>query len=128
MNAPQGVRRFDLPAGTRIKAAELLATADDPFVAFVNGREAGRSDGKNDAWRRPRRLNVKGLLREGANVLAIEATNGAGGGAVNAAGLLARLATEAEDGPAVTMVTDGIWKATDAVPAGWQAPEFDDVA
>lgn len=132
VNAPQGKRcfrrRFALPAGTRIKAAELLATADDQFVAFVNGREAGRSDGQNDAWGRPRRLNVKGLLREGANVIAIEATNGAGGGAVNAAGLLARLTVEVEDGPAVTITTDGTWKSTDAVPAGWQAPEFDDAA
>ena len=54
---------------------DVLITADNTFVARINGQEIGRSDGKPDAWKRPVFLeNVKGL-KVGENLIEIEVEN-----------------------------------------------------
>ena len=77
--APVGSRYFrrtlSIPDGVKIRSASFLLTADDQFTLYVNGVQAGKSDGKRDAWKRPRTLVVADSLRCGINTLAIEATN-----------------------------------------------------
>ena len=53
------------PAG-----ATFSLTADDQFRLFVNGHDAGGSDGSMDAWRRPEMLDVAKACDPGENTLA----------------------------------------------------------
>lgn len=124
--APPGTRYFRrrllLPAHLVVTRARFLLTADDQFVLYINGREAGRSDGLPDAWRRPQTLEVAGHLLPGANALAIVAENTSPG----PAGLLGVLHAEFRAGSALTLPIDSSWKVSQTAPSGWQQAAFDD--
>ncbi len=130
-SAPLGTRyfrgRFAIPAGTAVKAARLVATADDDFTLWLDGRQTLFVPQQTDAWRSARAADVTDQIRElvgGVAVLAVAATNR--GSSPNAAGLIAKLEVTTESGDALVMVTDGSWRVTDTVPDGWQAAAFDD--
>ncbi|MCF7976032.1 MAG: hypothetical protein K9N55_19600, partial [Phycisphaerae bacterium] len=86
-NAPAGTRYFrksvTLPAREKIKRAVFTLTVDNFFTLYVNGQEAGKSPEDIDNWRQLKKIDVTGLLKPGANQLAIRAING--GTAANAA-------------------------------------------
>ena len=75
VGAPLGTRYFrrtvNVPEGRRVRKALLFATADDAFVAYVNGRSAG----SGRSWAEVQLFDVTAQLRPGANTLAIAATN-----------------------------------------------------
>ena len=94
IGAPIGTRFFrrtvNIPEGRRVRKAILLATADDSFVAYVNGQSVGRGQ----SWAEVKLFDVTGQLRPGANTLAIAATNSAApnvGPDKNPAGLIGLL-------------------------------------
>ncbi|HEY5910344.1 MAG TPA: glycosyl hydrolase [Verrucomicrobiae bacterium] len=126
--APPGAccfrKQVALPEGRKLVKAEFLGTADNSFVLYVNGVEAGRSDDSNEGWRNPVRLGVTARLKPGANQLAVQAVNG--GGSPNPAGLLGCLRVEFDRGEALVVPVDGTWKTSRDGAEGWVQAAFDD--
>jgi len=130
MNAPPGTRWFrgeiSIPAGRTITGARFLISADNDFVLYVNGREAGRSTPDGEGWRRPKELDISAFLSSGTNVLAIAATNGSN--QPNPAGLIGRYAIEFASGGPIIGCIDATWQASNREEPGWNAPGFDAAA
>ncbi len=129
VGAPIGTRYFrrsiNLPEGRRVRKAFLLATADDSFVAYVNGRSVGAGQ----SWAEVKRLDVTGQLRPGLNTLAVAATNAPSSNVApekNPAGLIGILKVEFEEGEPLLAPTDTHWRTSDKAVAGWEQAGFDD--
>ena len=126
--APVGVRYFrsrvSLPPGRKVAEATMLMSADNNFVLYVNGEEAGRSEEAGDNWRWTRSFDLARLLRGGVNTLAIAARNS--GEAPNPAGLIGRCRITFDNGDIITATIDASWKASDDAPPGWNTATFDD--
>lgn len=103
------VREFDVPGDVR--CATLALAADNAATAYLNGVPV--LDSRD--WSAPVVAPV--ALRAGANVLAVEARNGAIAGAdlqhsANPAGLIAKLTLALTDGTSQTLATDATWRGT----------------
>ena len=99
-------REFVLPEGRKIASARLRASADDRFVASLNGKELGA--GAN--WSDPRQFdNLTHILKPGGNVLFITGQNMPAPSA-NPAGLIASLEIQFADGGTMRVVSDGTWQ------------------
>ena len=125
--APPGTRYFrkdvTLPAGAKPKQGRFLVTADNDFLLFVNGKEAGRSGGAADGWREAVEVDFTKHLVPGTNLLAIAATNSTD--KPSPAGLIGRFRIDLEDGPPVVGCIDAAWKTANKEVAGWQQATFD---
>ena len=64
--------------GPGLRSAKISMTVDDQFVLLVNGTEAIRSSGQADAWRNWKSADLLPLLRQGENVIQVQARNSAG--------------------------------------------------
>ncbi len=123
---PPGTRffrnTFNLPENRIIVGAELLITADNSYTLFVNGTEVG----SDDSWKEAERFDVSSHLRNGKNVLAVEAANG--GSNPNPAGLLVNLQVQFTDVEETFEVrTERSWKTRKSAPSdGWTSVEYDD--
>lgn len=129
IGAPIGPRYFRrtiaLPAGRRVRNADLLATADDSFVAFVNGQKVG----EGRSWAEVKLFDVARQLRPGSNTIAIAATNSPSpnvGPDKNPAGLIGMLKVEFDDGEPLLVPTDTHWRTSDQEIAGWEKAGVDD--
>ena len=110
------------PAGKTARAAEVLVTADDLYRLWVNGTLLGETQGAENEWQQSRLFRV--ALDAERNVFAVRTDNGAG----SPAGLVAKVRITYTDG-SVSLVTTGTdWKASKTVPAGFEAPSYDDSA
>jgi len=128
---PPGKRYFrgklTIPADRKVAEATLVITADNDFVAQVNGKQAAKGPGGDDGWRQVQTADVTKLLQAGANVVAVEAING--GGEPNPAGLIGAVYVKYEGaGKAQRFAIDGSWRSSDSPAAGWQKADFDDSA
>jgi hypothetical protein len=86
--------------------AWLQITADNRFVASINGHKLGQSED----WKRPAAYDVTPLVHAGKNLLEIEAYNEDG-----PAGVVAALsASDAEGKPLLRVVTDDTWVSSAA--------------
>lgn len=115
---------FDVPDG--VTRARLVLTADDGYVAHLDGTEVARAepDEVARAWSRPSVTDVTERLTPGRHVLAVAATNEVTG----PAGLLGALELTTADGVRTVTTGDG-WKSVDAEPAEeWRALDYDDSA
>jgi alpha-L-rhamnosidase len=125
--APTATRYFrrevDLPTNQALARANFLITADDQFVLYVNGHEAGRSSGQTSSWTQAQQLDITSDLHPGVNTIAVAATNAGGPGS-----WIGKLGLEYTDGTTTSLVTDNSWKASQQGPQGWQNPSFDDSA
>ncbi|MBE0537854.1 MAG: family 78 glycoside hydrolase catalytic domain [Phycisphaerae bacterium] len=123
-SAPVGKRYFratvTIPAGRKVQKGMLTMSADNGFVAYVNGREAGR--GSN--FKAAETMEIGEHLVEGTNVIAVVAENV--GDAPNPAGLIGMARIEFEQDAPVTTFTGPDWKASEKQEAGWNEPGFDD--
>jgi alpha-L-rhamnosidase len=131
VGAPAGTRFFrrmiSLSGDRRIRRAVLLLTADDTFVAFVNGRSVGGGQ----SWKEVRLFDVTADFRPGLNTIAVAATNSATPSVKqdqNPAGLIGLLKIEFDDGQPLLVPTDLRWRAGDKEVAGWEKVGFDDAA
>lgn len=124
--APVGKRWFrkvvTLPPDRKVTAAQLFATADNHFVAYINGQKLG--EGAN--FKAASGFDVLSNLRPGTNVLAIVANNT--GEAANPAGAIALLRVNFSEGKPLLVPTDATWKTTDKEQVAWQKAEHDDTA
>jgi len=123
--APQGTRYFrkvfDLPQGGKVRDARIAITVDDQFVLYVNGQQAGKSDGSTEVWRQARTFDVAKWLAPGRNVIAVEAANTSD----SPAGVAARLAVTLDDAKTIELTTDASWLSSERKAAGWEKGEFD---
>ncbi|MCC6406304.1 MAG: DUF1080 domain-containing protein [Planctomycetes bacterium] len=97
------------------KSARLVAAADNACVVTVNGTEAL----ENDDWGTPRYVDVAHLLREGDNVLGLDAENDGG-----PAGVMLSLDLEFDDGATQRFVTNANWSTGERAD-GWNTAGFD---
>lgn len=127
LNAPPGTRWFRreiiIPAGQKITHAGFLISADNSFVLYVNGEQAGSSGVGGEEWRRPRETDITKLLKPGPNVLAVAATNA--GDKPNPAGLIGRYRIEFSAGSPLEGSIDRTWQSSNREEPGWNARGFD---
>jgi len=132
---PEGNPAVDAPAATRffrrtivldpaktVARARLRVSADDRFVAWVNGTKLG----SGTDWANPGQFNdLAHVLKPGTNVLAVETQNMPAPSA-NPAGLIATLEIQFADGSATQIRSDGTWRSAQNESAGWNSTNFDD--
>ena len=127
-DVPPGTRCFrqtvTIPAGRKVKQASFVLTADNDFVLYVNGKQAGRSDGEDENWSVLKTVDIAGQLQQGKNVLAIAATNA--GVAPNPAGLIGRFSIELDEGSPLSGSIDKTWKTAEREEPRWTTTGFDD--
>ena len=117
VSAPVGKRyfrrSFTLEAKEGIETARIFMSADNSFEVWVNGRKAGTGDNFHVAPM----LDIKRMLRAGANVIAVAAENG--GTSPNPAGLIGTLVVKFRDGHTLSVATDKKWQTAQAVKGKW---------
>ncbi len=123
-SAAVGTRYFrktiSLRTDSALTSATLLLTADNSYVAYVNGAQVGQ--GVDYTVATPFIVTPK--LQAGANTIAIAASNG--GSSPNAAGLIGRLILNYADGSQSNLLMDATWKAANTLQTNWQLPGFND--
>ena len=118
-------RSFTLPQGKTLAHARLKIAADDKFTVWLNGQELG----SDTNWKAGKEFNgLERLLKPGANVLAVVATNMPAPVKQNPAGLIAKLELHFADGTAEVIVSDASWKSAQQETAGWRDIGFADGA
>jgi len=110
------VFRKNFQIGFEPREARLIATGDDEIIVFLNGKEVARST----FWKEPVSVDVTSAVREGANVLAARAKNGAPG----AAGVLVKLEVRSPNMSALFVVSDAAWLTSATETNGWNASDF----
>ena len=111
-----------IPESPAVKSAEIIMTADNLSVLYLNGKPVGESGTDNNAWGRPQRWDVTGLLVPGRKVVAVKAVNTLPG----PAGLIMKLVAEMADGKQIVLASGATWTCSAQEEANWQQPEFDD--
>ena len=104
---------------TPVKTARVTGTCDNQFKLFLNGSPV--LNGRD--WNSLEAADVTKLLKQGENILAVEATNEGG-----PAGLLVQLKVTGTSGQVVNVVSDASWLAAAEVKGKWQQADFDDAA
>jgi hypothetical protein len=123
-SAPVGTRYFRKTFSVRSDAtlvgATLLLTADNSYMAYVNGSQIGQ--GLDYTVATP--YAVATQLVPGNNTIAIAASNSGSGG--NPAGLIGLLVLSYSDGTQTGIQMDVTWKASKTLQTNWQFPGFND--
>lgn len=117
---------FQSPPVEQLTKAEMLLSADDVYLLYVNGAMADISPQETDAWKQARWIDLLPYLRTGSNVISIIAMNAAPTGSRNPAGLIGSLRIEHVSGASGVFRTNGEWKVSKAIETGWLDPGFDD--
>ncbi|PXY22679.1 family 78 glycoside hydrolase catalytic domain [Prauserella muralis] len=131
--APAGPRWFraalDLPPGSAVASARVVATADDDFTLHLDGTQVLHAPQQVDGWRTGHTADVTAQVRAAGErvVLAALATN-RGNVAINPGGLLVRLIVELAGGQTRELVTGTGWRVSEQEEPGWTEPGFDDTA
>ncbi len=113
---PRYLRRpFELSA--RAVRAELWVTADNEYVAYVNGQKVGTGT----EWSKVDKYDVAKYLVPGRNLLALVAKNHGG-----PAGVIARLHVVTADKRQIDVGTDEKTRITQVAHPDWLKVDFDD--
>jgi alpha-L-rhamnosidase len=122
IGAPVGTRFFrrvvQIPADRKVRKAVLFATADDSFVAHMNGQVVGNGQ----SWAEVKRFDVTASIHAGTNVVGIAAANSPTTTVApdkNPAGLVAALQVEFDRGDPLLVSTDKSWRAEERDESGW---------
>ena len=91
--------------------ANIIMTADDSCVLYVNGTQAGAGFARTTA------KSIDTVFNPGTNVIAVEAGNTGEYG-----GLLGQITIDGK----MFFVTNDLWKINSSGPAGWNTVDFDD--
>ena len=100
---------FDLPEA--IKEAKLLFTCDNRSEVFLNGKSAG----SNPDWQQPVGVEVKKLLKPGANLIVARAQNRGG-----VAAFALELKVTTASGKKLSVVTDESWLLSEQETKDWK--------
>jgi hypothetical protein len=119
-------KQITVPTDRKITKAVFAGTADNSCTLFVNGQDAGHSDGSSEGWRNPVELDVKAHLRPGINQLAISVINATD--QASPAGLLGCLRIDFEKGDPLKVPVNGSWKTSRDKEPGWTSAAFADSA
>ena len=111
---------FTIDDVDEIGPAPFLITADETFVLYINGTEAGRSDTEIFSWTRPVLPDVKRFLQPGKNVIGIHARNSY----LEKPGVTGKLFLRFADGSEKIIRTGKDWKVSGIAEAGWNTPDF----
>jgi len=104
-----------------IRTADALISVDHSYTLYVNGKKIS----SGDDWEKVEELDIKDILSEGNNVIAIEGTNE--GDIANPAGILFALKLGYADGTDELRQADKTWKSTAGEPPkGWTGLGFKD--
>ena len=126
-DAPVATRFFratlDVSSAEVIADARLILTADDAANVYLNGEKVGETRDWREGVQIP---DLKGRIRKGKNVLAVEAENLPASVKENPAGLIAAMSVRFTDGTVQDVRSDVSWKASNAGPSGWNGVDFDD--
>jgi hypothetical protein len=117
-------KKIIISADRTITKASFVATADNAFELFDNGKPGGANDLTGGDLSAAVEIDITRQLRPGPNVLAVTATNG--GKEPNPAGLVGRFVIHFDQGPPLVGITDKTWKTTQRQEKGWTGMEFDD--
>lgn len=122
----EGVEVGKTPAGTRyfraafsLASAErvrLFITADNRFVAYVNGAKVGETVGSGETWRNVQAIDISQRVVKGENVISLEASNDVEG----AAGVLFTLQEGGNYVDVRGLTSSNVQKD------GWNQRDFDD--
>jgi len=117
--APVAKRYFrrivELEQNRKLASARIVLTADNAFELWVNGQAGGTGD----SWEHAYTFDITRLLKPGANLLAVAASNGGQG--PNPAGLIAALSVQFADGQRLEVDTDRRWESALAAPGNWNS-------
>jgi hypothetical protein len=116
-SAPAGKRYFreTFSVDGEVKSAQLVMTADNEFTAWIDGRQVGSGDTHTRAFT----FDVTPVLKQGSNLLAVEAVNATDH--PSPAGLIAALTIHYKDGHRQTIVTDRNWKSAEKPGESWNS-------
>ncbi len=122
---PGGVIYFrktlTLPEDAKVEAAEVIATCDNLFAMYLNGKGVGESGLGSNAWGSPKRWDISAMLKPGENVVAIEGINTVPG----PASLIVKIVVRLTDGSQIELVSDPTWMCTEKDRPRWQEMDFD---
>jgi hypothetical protein len=115
---------FELPEKETPQHGNLWITADDRFVAYLNGKKITEHAGTGTF----KSLDVTPQLKPGRNVLAVEAENLHALVVANPAGLLASLRVRASAENDHVIESGHAWKCATSVPDDdkWKTADFND--
>ncbi|GMW03372.1 MAG: hypothetical protein AMXMBFR84_45060 [Candidatus Hydrogenedentota bacterium] len=99
-------REFALPENSTLRSAQVVMTADNSFVLYVNGMEAASGDNLNEIYS----IDVAPFVLPGSNILAVLAENK--GNQPNAAGVVCAFDALFEDGQSIRINTDETWSTS----------------
>ena len=122
-NKPMGTAYFTktISIHEKIKSAVITITGDDQFTLKMNGGLLGKTTLNPNAWASPLSVDLKGKLKDGDNILEVQAEYRGGTG-----GIVAKVQIVTEQGKVVEIVTDASWQSTDNKEqpvAQWQASQ-----
>ncbi len=118
-------RSFALPYSTPFAPYEVSLTiaADDKFTIYLNGRLLGSHLG----WNNPQTYDIGNYLRQGPNVIAVEAENLAAPVKKNPAGLICSLNLPFSKKHEFIVLESGPeWKCSKTAATGWNRLGFND--
>jgi signal transduction histidine kinase len=104
-------KAFEVPSNASVSKARLRITADNAYEVFLNGDKIGQGAD----WRRLTEYDLTLLLRPGLHVLAVQAFN-----EVGAAGLLAGIRVDLDDGRTIEIPSDSSWRIVPEDQKGWR--------
>ena len=113
-------KSFSVRTDSALTGATLLMTADNSYIAYLNGTAVGAGSD----WTTVAPLSVLNQLQPGANLLAVAASNG--GSSPNPAGLLGKLVLTYADGSHTNVEMDSTWLTANTLQTNWQSPGFND--
>ncbi|MBL4702251.1 MAG: hypothetical protein JKX85_13435, partial [Phycisphaeraceae bacterium] len=113
----QALFRRDFVLSAKVKSANLLITADDQYICYVNGKEVGKT---GIGWSQADLYNVTSLLHEGTNTLAVIANDSGSA----PCGLLAELSGTTVNGEVISIISDASWHCAETTVPSWTENSF----
>jgi hypothetical protein len=118
-SAPAGAvffrRDIAIDGNQKLFSARLEATADNSFIAFVNGVSIGKGDNLGALFG----FDIAPQLKAGVNRIAIRAENGENGNNPNPAGFVCAVELKYADGSGEVISSDDHWGVSRTESAGW---------
>lgn len=104
-------RAFEIPAGAKVKLAQIKMSADNGYRFSLDGRELGQGA----EWRALTEYDVTYLLAPGWHVLAVSAFN-----EFFQAGLIMNMRAELDGGKVIEIKSDETWRVVPDIEVGWE--------